>query len=100
MAALPDFDALAGALAEALERDDLDAARALVDAHDRSLRDAAARLSAENPEERQLLIELQRRQLALIESVRGSRDAIGAQLQGLSRGQQAARAYREQDEPR
>lgn len=93
-----DTAALLHSMLEALDADDPDTAQALLQRHDQQVRELARALG-ESPGGRQQLLDLQRLQVALIELLRGRRDAISDELQALGRAGKARRAYREQEAP-
>ena len=83
------------ALREALGRADLDAAAALVDAHDRAVRQAlgAAEAALLDPRQVQAWINLMEAQQAVLDELGQRRDFVADQLQQLQRHQRGANAY-------
>ena len=83
------------ALREALGRADLDAAAALVDAHDRAVRQALTAHDAAllDPRQIQAWLQLQQAQQAMLDELAARRDQAGEQLQQLQRHQRGASAY-------
>lgn len=83
------------ALREALGRADLDAAAALVDAHDRAVRQAlgAAEAALLDPRQVQAWVRLLDDQQAMLEELGQRRDFVADQLQQLQRHQRSANAY-------
>lgn len=91
---LPPVDALVARLIDALDAGDADSAAALLQEHDAAVRAYARDADAAAPAQREALISLQQVQLAVIELLRGRRDAVGGELQQLAAGTRATRAYR------
>lgn len=83
------------ALREALGRADLDAAAALVDAHDRAVRQALTPADAAllDPRQVQAWMNLVEAQQAMLEELGQRRDYVADQLQQLQRHQRSANAY-------
>ncbi len=83
------------ALREALGRADLDAAAALVDAHDRGVRQALGAVDAAllDPRQMQAWMNLMGAQQAMLEELGQRRDFVAEQLQQLQRHQRGANAY-------
>lgn len=83
------------ALREALGRADLDAAAALVDAHDRAVRQALTADDAAllDPRQVQAWLALVDEQRATLEELAGLRDRVADQLHQLQRHQRGASAY-------
>ncbi len=83
------------ALREALGRADLDAATALVDAHDRAVRQTLNAHDAAllDPRQAQAWLQLQQAQQAMLDELEARRDQAGEQLQQLQRHQRGANAY-------
>lgn len=83
------------ALREALGRADLDAAAALVDAHDRAVRQAltSAEAGLLDPRQVQAWTHLMEAQQAVLEELGQRRDFVADQLQQLQRHQRGATAY-------
>ena len=83
------------ALREALGRADLDAAAALVDAHDRAVREALTAQDAAmlDPRQIQAWTQLTETQQAMLEELAVRRDHVADQLQQLQRHQRGASAY-------
>lgn len=83
------------ALREALGRADLDAAAALVDAHDRAVRQALTAHDAAllDPRQVQAWLALVDEQRATLEELGGLRDRVADQLHQLQRHQRGTNAY-------
>ena len=83
------------ALREALGQADLDAAAALVDAHDRAVRQAldAAEAALLDPRQVQAWVRLLDDQQAMLEELGQRRDFVADQLLQLQRHQRGANAY-------
>lgn len=83
------------ALREALGRADLEAAAALVDAHDRAVRQALTAHDAAllDPRQVQAWLGLVEEQQATLGELGGLRDKVADQLQQLQRHQRGANAY-------
>ena len=83
------------ALREALGRADLDAAAALVDAHDRAVRQALTAMDAAllDPRQIQAWMNLMEAHQAMLEELGQRRDFVADQLQQLQRHQRSANAY-------
>lgn len=95
---LHDAEGLLQSMVEAIDAEDMAAAEALLAAHDQRVHQYADSASGE-PDYREQLIALQRLQLALIDLLRGRRDAVADELQSAGRVGRAARAYLAQGEP-
>lgn len=83
----------ADAIRDALGRADLDAAAALLEAHDRAVRLALADDVLLDPRQAQRWANLQQEQQALLEELTRLRDQTGEQLRQLQRHQRGALAY-------
>lgn len=83
----------ADAVRDALGRADLDAASALLEAHDRAVRQALAGDVLLDPRQIQRWANLQQEQQALLEELTRLRDQAGEQLRQLQRHQRGAQAY-------
>lgn len=83
------------ALREALGRADVEAAVALVDAHDRAVRQAwtAADVALLDPRQVQAWMNLMEAQQAMLEELGQRRDYVADQLTQLQRHQRGASAY-------
>ncbi len=83
------------ALREALGHADLDAAAALVDAHDCAVRQAltASEVALLDPRQVQAWMQLLDAQQALLEELTQRRDFVADQLQQLQRHQRGSNAY-------
>lgn len=83
----------ADAVRDALGRADLDAASALLEAHDRAVRQALAGDVLLDPRQIQRWANLQQEQQVLLEELTRLRDRTGEQLRQLQRHQRRAQAY-------
>lgn len=90
---LPDAETFVAAVDAALDAGDTTAAEALIEANDRAIREAMARLDLGDETGRTDALALQRRQVEIVERLRQRRDALAGNLQGMNQGRQARRAY-------